>query len=90
MRKVAFPRMSTVMWPSPSIQRIIVRRALAGQEPATPADLIAWLEETAAGWNEEPTPFVWDGKRRERRRRARARRLGGSAAVAAQFHLNAA
>jgi len=73
-----------------SIQRIIVRRALAGQEPTTPADLIAWLEETAAGWNEEPTPFVWDGKRRERRRRARARRLGGSAAVAAQFHLNAA
>ncbi len=73
-----------------SIQRIIVRRALAGQEPATPADVIAWLEETAAGWNEEPTPFVWDGKRRERRRRARARRLGGSAAVAAQFHVNAA
>jgi len=73
-----------------SIQRIIVRRALAGQEPATPADLIAWLEDTAAGWNEEPTPFVWDGKRRERRRRARARRLGGSAAVAAHFQLNAA
>jgi len=71
------------------VQRIIVRRALAGQEPATPADLIAWLEDTAAGWNEEPTPFVWDGKRRERRR-ARARRLGGSAAVADQFHLNAA
>jgi len=73
-----------------SIQRIIVRRALAGQEPATPDDLIAWLEDTAAGWNEEPTPFVWDGKRRERRRRARARRLGGSAAVADQFQLNAA
>ena len=73
-----------------SVQRIIVRRARAGQEPATPDDLIAWLEDTAAGWNEEPTPFVWDGKRRERRRRARARRLGGSAAVADQFHLNAA
>ena len=73
-----------------SIQRIIVRRALAGQEPATPADLIAWLEDTAAGWNAEPTPFVWDGKRRERRRRVRARRLGGSAAVAAHFQLIAA
>jgi len=73
-----------------SMQRIIVRRALAGQEPATPDDLIAWLEDTAAGWNEEPTPFVWDGKRRERRRRARARRLGGSAAVVDQFHVNAA
>jgi hypothetical protein len=73
-----------------SVQRIIVRRALAGQEPATPDDLIDWLEETADGWNAEPTPFVWDGKRRERRRRARARRLGGSAAIADQFHLNAA
>ncbi len=73
-----------------SVQRIIVRRALAGQEPATPDDLIAWLEETAASWNEEPTPFVWDGKRRERRRRARARRLGGSAAITTQFHVNAA
>ncbi len=73
-----------------SVQRIIVRRALAGQEPATPADLIAWLEETAASWNEEPTLFVWDGKRRERRRRARARRLGGSAAITTQFHVNAA
>ncbi len=73
-----------------SIQRIIVRRALAGQEPTTPDDLIRWLEETAAGWNEEPTPFIWDGKRRERRHRARARRLGGSAAVADQFQVNAA
>jgi len=69
--------------------RIIVRRALAGQEPATPDDLIGWLEETAAGWNAAPSPFVWDGKRRERRR-ARARRLGGSAAIVDQFHLNAA
>ncbi len=73
-----------------SVQRIIVRRALAGQEPATPGDLIVWLEETADGWNADPTPFVWDGKRRERRHRARARRLGGSAAVAARFQLNAA
>ncbi|MDQ2830375.1 MAG: transposase [Chloroflexota bacterium] len=73
-----------------SVQRIIVRRALAGQEPATSDDLIGWLEETADGWNADPTPFVWDGKRRERRRRARARRLGGSAAIANQFHLNVA
>jgi len=75
-----------------SVQRIIVRRALAGQEPTTPQDLIMWLEETAAGWNAHPTPFVWDGKRRARRRRAHTRRLGGSAAVAvaAQVQLNAA
>jgi hypothetical protein len=43
-----------------------------------------------AGWNAHPTPFVWDGKRRERRVRARQRRLGGSAAVLAEPHLLAA
>jgi hypothetical protein len=48
------------------------------------------LEETVAGWNQAPTPFVWDGKRRERRRRARARRLGGSAATLADPHSIAA
>jgi len=64
-----------------SVQRIIIRRAFAGQQPQTAAELIAWLEETVAGWNEQPTPFVWDGKRRRRRERARLRRLGGSAAA---------
>jgi transposase len=64
-----------------SVQRVIVRRALSGQHPQSSAELITWLEETVSGWNEEPTPFIWDGKRRERRRRTRARRLGGSAAV---------
>jgi hypothetical protein len=73
-----------------SLQRIIVRRALAGQHPQTPDEIIAWLEDTVAGWNHAPTPFVWDGKRRERRRRARARRLGGSAATLADPQLNAA
>jgi transposase len=52
------------------VQRILVRRALAGQHPETPEELIAWLEDTVASWNEEPTRFIWDGKRRERRRRA--------------------
>jgi hypothetical protein len=34
-----------------------------------------------AGWNADPTPFVWGGKRVARRQRARERRhrLGGSA-----------
>lgn len=73
-----------------SLQRIIVRRALAGQHPQSPTEIIAWLEDTVAGWNETPTPFVWDGKRRERRRQARARRLGGSAATLADPQLNAA
>lgn len=67
-----------------SIQRILVRRALAGQHPQTPAQIITWLEAVAAGWNDNPTAFEWGGKRRIRRIRARARRhaLGGSGACA--------
>ena len=70
-----------------SVQRIVVGRALAGQHPQTPEELIAWLEETVAGWNQAPTPFAWGGKRRERRERARHRRLGGSAATLAHRQL---
>ncbi len=66
-----------------SLQRIVVRRALAGQHPQSAMEVIQWLEETVAGWNAAPTPFVWDGKRRERRQRARQRRLGGSGAALA-------
>jgi hypothetical protein len=73
-----------------SLQRIVVRRARAGQHPQTPEEIIAWFADTVAGWNEAPTPFVWDGKRRERRRRARTRHLGGSAAMLASHQLNAA
>jgi hypothetical protein len=72
-----------------ALQRIVVRRALAGQHPHTAAEIITWLEDTVAGWNAEPTPFVWDGKRRARRHRARQRRAGGTAPVA-QSHLLAA
>ncbi len=66
-----------------SVQRILVRRALAGQHPQSVAELLEWLAATVRGWNEAPTAFVWGGKRRERRRRARARRhaAGGSGAV---------
>lgn len=64
-----------------SVQRIIVRRTLAGHHPQSAAAIIAWLEETVAGWNAAPTPFVWAGKRQARRERARVRRLGGSAAT---------
>lgn len=65
-----------------SIQRILKRRALEGTHPKTPEEIIAWLEAAARGWNREPTPFVWGGKRQQRRQRARARRhaLGGSGA----------
>ncbi len=64
-----------------SVQRILVARALAGQHPQTQAELIGWLAATVAGWNQAPTPFVWAGKRHERRVRARQRRLGGSGAA---------
>jgi len=65
-----------------SIQRILKRRALDGQYPQSAAEIIAWLEATASAWNREPTPFVWGGKRAQRRVRSRERahRLGGSRA----------
>lgn len=63
-----------------SIQRILKRRGLEGHHPKTPEQVIEWLEATARGWNADPTPFEWDGKRAARRRRSRARRhmQGGS------------
>lgn len=64
-----------------SVQRIIVRRALCGQHPKDAQQVIDWLEQTVTGWNRNPTPFVWNGKRRQRRERARLRRLGGSGAA---------
>ena len=73
-----------------SVQRIIVGRALGGQHPEDAAQVITWLEDTVAGWNAAPTPFVWGGKRQERRQRARQRRLGGSAAAINNHELIAA
>lgn len=64
-----------------SMQRILVRRALSGQYPQSPEQIIEWLEQTVAGWNEDPTPFVWHGKRHERRQRAQLKRLAGSGAA---------
>ena len=73
-----------------SVQRILVDRALAGQHPHSAAEVITWLEDTVAGWNQAPTPFVWGGKRQQRRWRARQRRLGGSGAILADPQLLAA
>src|SRR5215210_6891496 len=73
-----------------SVQRILVRRALEGHRPQSQDELIAWLDDTVAGWNANPTPFVWHGKRFERRQRARQRRLGGSPASRALPQLSAA
>lgn len=70
-----------------SIQRIFVRRALAGQHPKSPEEIITSLEAVAQAWNRNPTPFVWGGKRQLRRQRSRLRRqyaLGGSGAFTHQ------
>jgi hypothetical protein len=65
-----------------SVQRILVRRALDGQHPETATEVMTWLAEVVGGWNADPTPFVWGGKRAARRARARQRRhaRGGAGA----------
>jgi hypothetical protein len=65
-----------------SIQRIIKRRALKGYHPTSTDQIAAWFEAVATGWNADPIPFEWGGKRKARRQRSRARRyqLGGSGA----------
>ncbi len=77
-----------------SVQRIVCGRALAGTYPQTQAELLAFLNDAVVGWNAHPTPFVWGGKRYDRRQRARERRrqrrLGGSGAIVAQSQLIAA
>jgi transposase len=67
-----------------SIQRILKRRALKGQHPESPAQIGAWFEQAARAWNARPTPFTWNGKRRQRRRKhpGDACAIGGSAAHA--------
>lgn len=67
-----------------SVQRILKRRALDGSHPTDVQGVIDQLEAVARGWNANPTPFIWNGKRRRRRDRARTRRLhrvGGSGAT---------
>ena len=65
-----------------SLQRILVRRALAGQHPQDAQQVMDWLAQAVRGWNAAPTPFEWGGRRAARRSRARERRhrLGGSGA----------
>ena len=59
-----------------SIQKILAWRALAGQQPQSADEIIAWLEAVARGWNQAPTAFEWGGRRATRRDRARRRRHG--------------
>src|SRR5262249_51101620 len=44
-----------------SVRRILVCRALCGQHPQTPDQLITWLEQSVAGWNAAPTPLQRNG-----------------------------
>jgi hypothetical protein len=70
-----------------SIERVLKRRARDGQHPHSPDEIGTWFEQTAQRWNEQPTPFVWNGKRRQRRRRSggdQSHRLGGSGACTHQ------
>ena len=63
-----------------SVQRILVRRALAGQHPQDAGEIMGWLEATVRGWNAAPTPFIWGGQRGQRRKQSREGQhaLGGS------------
>ena len=64
-----------------SVQRILLRRALSGQHPQTAQEIMDWLTATVRGWNADPTPFEWGGKRWRRRQQQRElHRLGGSKA----------
>jgi hypothetical protein len=56
-----------------SVQNILKKRALSGQHPKMAEQTIGWLEEAVKGWNLRPTPFIWGGKRAERRKRRRER-----------------
>ena len=68
-----------------SIQRILKRRALDGFHAHDVQTIIDRLEAVARGWNRHPTPFIWRGKRYERRKRARPLHcLGGSGAATRQ------
>ena len=72
-----------------SVQGIIQRRALDGEHPTNPQQIIDLLEAAARGWNKNPTPFVWGGKRAARRDRARKRRqaLAGSGACVRRIRI---
>ena len=69
-----------------SIQRVLKRRALGGEYPANPGEIISRFTGVAKHRNAAPTPFVWGGKRAARRKRQRERRhaVGGSGACTRQ------
>ena len=69
-------------WLNMADQRILKRRTLDSQHPRSPAEIGGWFEQTAQAWNRQPTPFLWNGKRRQRRRKraGEGHAIGGSGA----------
>lgn len=69
-----------------SVQRVLTRRALDGQHPTSPDEIIGRFGAVARHWNAAPTPFVWGGNRAARRKRQRERQhaVGGSGAYTRQ------
>ena len=67
-----------------SIQRILVRSALAGQNPETPEQIIYWVEAVARARDSGPIPLEWGSAKSAHRTRSRNRRhaLGGSGVCA--------
>jgi hypothetical protein len=65
-----------------AIQRLLRRRTLDGQRPQSPTEIGTWFKQTAQAWNRQPTPFLWSGKRRQRRRKrpGDGHTVGGSGA----------
>jgi hypothetical protein len=66
-----------------SIQKILKQRALGGQNPTQPLQIMTWFEAVAKVWNQHPTPFEWGDKQALPRQRARLRqqhRLAASGA----------
>lgn len=72
-----------------SIQNILKKRALAGQHPESPDQIMEWIKDVSDNWNLAPTPFEWGGKRFERRVRSKERRrnLKGSGARIAKLSI---
>jgi hypothetical protein len=77
----ARPQAAHARRPAPAEPTASTRRA-DGQHPQSPAEIGGWFEQTAQAWNRQPTPFLWNGKRRQRRRKRPGDRhaIGGAAA----------
>ena len=81
-KKPFVPIQDELLWKPDPADWLSWRRTLDGQHPQSPTEIGTWFQQTAKAWNRHPTPFLWNGKRRQRRRKQRgdAHPLGGSGA----------